>query len=104
MRRPMCVVFALLSEMTFFIDGVNTMQIQYNCPDCFQEKIRNKDIFGIIDTSFSVELNDNCMMTYECPQGHKGIFVIQNPKFEVLFDLGIISYLEGYTNGDCYCL
>ena len=81
----------------FFIDGDKTMQIQYICPDCFQEKIKNKDIFGILDSSFSIELNDNCMMLYECPQGHKGMFVIQNPKFEVLFDLGILSYLEGYT-------
>lgn len=73
------------------------MQIQYFCPDCFQERVKNKDVLGLSNTSFSIELTDNCIMTYECPNGHKGIFIIQNPKFEILFDFGILSYLEGYT-------
>lgn len=43
-----------------------------------------------------VELRDDGRYEFICEQGHKTITVMQEQKFEVLFDLGAYAILDGY--------
>lgn len=49
------------------------------------------------DDNLSIEINNSGTYIGKCKKGHDVKLIIQNQKFEVLFDLGIISLIEGYT-------
>jgi hypothetical protein len=44
-----------------------------------------------------MELTDDGFFSGTCKQGHKIVAVLQNPKYELLFDLGGLALLDGYT-------
>lgn len=80
------------------------MEIQLTCFECLQEytKIiesgtKPSPFLDPRDDNVSVELNDLGTYSGKCKKGHDLRFIIQNPKFEILFDLGVISLIEGYT-------
>jgi len=59
--------------------------------ECFRVDGRPSDV------AISVELRDDGLYTATCPQGHITVTAIQEQKFEVLFDLGVMALLDGYT-------
>jgi hypothetical protein len=44
----------------------------------------------------SSELNDNNVYEVRCPKGHQSYVVLQQQKFEILFDIGACALLDGY--------
>jgi hypothetical protein len=44
-----------------------------------------------------VELNDNSVYKLICDKGHESIVFIQEQKFEILFEMGTMALLDGYT-------
>jgi hypothetical protein len=44
----------------------------------------------------SSELNDNSIYEVRCPKGHQSYVVLQQQKFELLFDIGACALLDGY--------
>src|SRR5688572_21926828 len=44
-----------------------------------------------------VEIRDDNFYRSTCPAGHENLVVIQNQKFELLFDFGARALLDGYT-------
>lgn len=68
------------------------MKIQLPCVN----KICHTDI----ETSgqfFHVEINDSGLYEVICAKGHKNIFAVQQEKFEILFDLAAMAFIDGYT-------
>ena len=49
------------------------------------------------DNNISVKMNDEGAYIAECPEGHQVKVIVQNPKFEILFDLSLIAYIDGYN-------
>ena len=66
------------------------MKIQINCMQCFQEQ-------GFPSSEFQhVEIQDNGIYSSTCNKGHSTLTVLQEQKFEVLFDFGGMALLDGY--------
>jgi hypothetical protein len=42
-------------------------------------------------------LTDAGWFRIACPQGHVSNIILQVPKYELLFDLGTMALLDGYT-------
>lgn len=62
------------------------------CSDCSNPE--EKHLSGYIQ---DVEIRDDNSYKSVCPRGHNNIIVIQNQKFELLFDFGARALLDGYT-------
>lgn len=60
-------------------------------PTCHAE-LAVADIFAL-----SMELNDEGRYEVRCNKGHLTIAMLQQEKFEVLFDLGAMALLDGYS-------
>lgn len=80
------------------------MEIQFMCFECLekypkliQDKVDLSSFPDPRDDSISIELNDAGIFSGKCNNGHEISLIIQNPKFEILFDLCIISLIDGYT-------
>jgi hypothetical protein len=43
------------------------------------------------------ELRDDLLFNLECEKGHKSVVMLNHQKFEILFDLGLMSLLDGYS-------
>src|SRR5574344_99805 len=68
-----------------------TMKLDVCCMQCQREKgITNEE-------KLEVELNDSGLMQATCSCGHKNLIILQNPKYELLFDLGGMALIDGYT-------
>lgn len=67
------------------------MRLPINCMECFRIDGHPSDI------AISVELRDDGLYKVSCPRGHVTVTAIQEQKFEVLFDLGAMALLDGYT-------
>lgn len=67
------------------------MRLPINCMECFRVDGRPSDV------AISVELRDDGLYQVICPRGHATVTAIQQQKFEVLFDLGAMALLDGYT-------
>lgn len=66
------------------------MRLLVPCMQCFQE-------FGKPSEELShVEIRDNGCYEIKCSHGHETITVLQQQKFEVLFDIGANAILDGY--------
>ncbi|SNZ09992.1 hypothetical protein SAMN05421503_1454 [Terribacillus aidingensis] len=61
------------------------------CPECNRT---NRDNSQLIDVN--VPLNESGIYTVECSFGHKTRHIMGVQHFEVLFELGIMSLLDGY--------
>ncbi|MEZ8190625.1 hypothetical protein [Vibrio sp. 1F279] len=66
------------------------MKLNINCMECFQEQGKPSLEFS------SVEIRDDGLYSSTCSNGHSTITVIQEQKFEVLFDFGALALLDGY--------
>lgn len=66
------------------------MRLHVSCMQCFEE-------FGRPSEDFShVEFRDDGRYEIKCPFGHATTTVLQQQKFEVLFDIGAYAILDGY--------
>lgn len=66
------------------------MKVLLTCMDCLQEN-------GIPDSRpVVVTVNDERFFKMACPNGHQSLTVIQQPKHEVLFELGMNALVDGY--------
>lgn len=66
------------------------MKVLLTCMDCLQEN-------GISDfRPVVVTVNDERFFKMTCPSGHQTLTVIQQPKHEVLFELGMNALVDGY--------
>lgn len=73
------------------------MEIELTCMQCNFDKTKQQNRKYSFDNNISVHMNDEGAYIAECPEGHKNKVIIQNPKFEILFDLAIIAYIDGYN-------
>lgn len=66
------------------------MKVLLTCMDCLQEN----GISGFRPAVVTV--NDERFFKMTCPSGHETLTVIQQPKHEVLFELGMNALVDGY--------
>jgi len=65
------------------------MKLIMNCYQCSKENITDEVVL--------VELNEAGLYQYTCSRGHESEVALQNALFEVLFDIGAMALLDGYT-------
>ncbi len=66
------------------------MKLKINCMQCFQEQ-------GQPSIEYQpVEIRDDGIYASTCRHGHTTLTVIQEQKFEVLFDFGAMALMDGY--------
>ncbi len=44
----------------------------------------------------AIEFRDDGRYEVTCPKGHKSVTILQQQKFEVLFDIGAYAIVDGY--------
>lgn len=66
------------------------MKLPVTCAKCMQEDIANAMITA------TVEFRDDGRYEISCPKGHSSVTLLQQQKFEVLFDIGAYAILDGY--------
>lgn len=67
------------------------MKLPVICNECFM----TSDLSTL--TLQKVTLHDGEIYEYVCPQGHHSRTKLNNEKFEILFEIGINAYRDGYT-------
>jgi hypothetical protein len=72
----------------------NSMKIDLSCPACH---MAGKLMDGIDKSLVEAELTDDGFFKTTCKNGHEIVAIMQNPKFELLFDLAGLALLDGYT-------
>lgn len=83
------------------------MKVKLICQQCFQESITNEkriDEDAFRDPFFyhsAHDLTDDGVIEYCCKLGHKNYCFVQNPKYELLFDIGFSAYKDGYYREAC---
>lgn len=66
------------------------MKLPVTCAQCMQDDIANTMITA------TVEFKDNGRYEIKCPKGHSSITLLQQQKFEILFDIGAYAIVDGY--------
>ena len=66
------------------------MKIPMPCMSCFAEQGYPSNEFHLL------EFNDNGKYEVRCKKGHKSIVVLQQQKFEILFEIGANAIIDGY--------
>lgn len=66
------------------------MKLPIVCSQCMIEDTSSSDIIA------TVEFRDDGRYEVECPKGHKSITILQQQKFEVLFEIGAYAIIDGY--------
>ena len=64
------------------------MRIRFDCAECAA---------GSADQSVYLDVSDDGVYAVTCEQGHRTMQVISNPKFEVLFEMALLAFADGYT-------
>lgn len=69
------------------------MKLKLICSQCSKgNENENEDIDFV-----SVEVKDNGLYEFTCNRSHKGLVLLKNQKYEVLFEFGSMALLDGYT-------
>lgn len=66
------------------------MKLSLACAKCMQDDLPNARPVA------SVEFRDDGLYEVTCPKGHKAITLLQQQKFELLFDIGAYAITDGY--------
>jgi hypothetical protein len=66
------------------------MKLRINCMQCFREQGQPSSEFQ------PVEITDDGRYRSKCSAGHTTLTILQNQKFEVLFDFGAMALIDGY--------
>ena len=83
------------------------MKIKLFCQECFQSFVTNStsiDEAAFREANFfqtAQDITDNNIMEFCCNAGHKNYCFIQNPKYELLYDMGYSAYKDGYYREAC---
>lgn len=67
------------------------MRLRTTCLECFNVDGQPPELAS------SVELRDDGLYQVTCSRGHVTVTAVQQQKFEILFDLGAMALLDGYT-------
>lgn len=74
------------------------MKLMISCSQCMAETFEKNDLSEINNLRQSnVELNDNGFYEVTCDKGHTFVAVLQQMKFEILFDFGVMAIIDGYS-------
>ncbi len=66
------------------------MKLPISCAQCMQEDVANTRILA------AVEFRDDGRYEITCPEGHVSTTILQQQKFEVLFEIGAYAIVDGY--------
>src|SRR5690349_15050764 len=70
------------------------MRLRISCGQCLREQLSTS---VEPQSEFQpVEMTDDGCYRSKCSVGHTALTVLQNQKFEVLFDLGAMALIDGY--------
>ncbi|WP_122388859.1 hypothetical protein [Pseudomonas syringae group genomosp. 3] len=80
------------------------MQIYLTCPDCLDEQARHEKSSEPPDyegtqkrlTPYPVQLTNEVSYEVKCVFGHSSAVLINIPKHEILFEIGVHSVIDGY--------
>lgn len=70
------------------------MKIMQTCLACGRDA--GFEDASVIETFMWVEMNDEGVYEVECAMGHKFTTVMQTEPFELLFESGLMAFLDGY--------
>lgn len=68
------------------------MRLPFTCMDC----TFGEDKLPVPPYPTYVELKDDGRYEFTCPQGHKTVTILQQQKFELLFEIGAYALIDGY--------
>lgn len=71
------------------------MKVLCTCSECMIESINTGKIEGLKRTYIN-EVNDDGIYCVECDKGHKTYNIVDNEKFEILFDMGLDALNKGF--------
>jgi hypothetical protein len=66
------------------------MRFPIPCAQCMKDDITSARPIAVI------EFRDDGRYEAECPKGHRSLTILQEQKFEVLFDIGAYAIIDGY--------
>ncbi len=66
------------------------MKLPIMCSKCMIDDIANVNVIA------TVEFRDDGRYEIRCPKGHTSITLLQQQKFEILFDIGAYAAVDGY--------
>ena len=66
------------------------MRVPIVCAQCMQEDVASARIVRL------AEFSDGNSYEVECDKGHKAVVILQEQKFEILFDIGAYAIVDGY--------
>ena len=64
------------------------MHLRLTCLQC-EPELRGKPV--------AVEIEDRGIYKFTCDAGHASVHHLANPKFELLFEMGLLAFSDGYT-------
>jgi hypothetical protein len=64
------------------------MKLALSCFECSDK---------ILDHPVHVEVEDKGVYVVVCPKGHKSSHTLSNKKFEILFEMGLLAFADGYN-------
>lgn len=66
------------------------MKLSFHCMECATETPKPSVNFAVID------IRNDGLYEFTCPKGHKSVTILQEQKFEILFEIGAHAILDGY--------
>ncbi|MEL4265454.1 hypothetical protein AAEH96_15440 [Shewanella xiamenensis] len=72
------------------------MKVQHSCPYCMQEQFKSSKSNVILTKMETKILDDSCIHYITCEKNHKYAVVISAAKYELLFDIGLTAFADGY--------
>ena len=66
------------------------MKLFFHCLECAQKTPKPSLNFAFID------IRNDGLYEFACPKGHKSVTILQEQKFEILFQIGAHAILDGY--------
>ena len=79
------------------------MKIKLFCNKCEEPACAESNKIMVVvphGKQYSIEITDKLLYEFSCENGHLNRFFITNPKYELLFDMGLCAYLNGLS--DCF--
>lgn len=72
------------------------MKISLGCNACIQDRLKAGLSTMPKDVQTELPLQNSIIYEFDCPNGHHNIIALRNPKFELLFESGILALKDGY--------
>jgi len=74
------------------------MIVRLFCPQCAYEATKNFKGHTVLEVPVPISsLSDNGQYKVECEKGHVSTVILDNIKFELLFEMGLNAIVDGYT-------